>query len=161
LAVEVTSTGGGTQALFEFKNAGPQPCSITDVYIDNHWVTGIASIDGSPGVLFSEGASPGNLPGGNMVSFETVLSADSDPPVQPNGVNPGESLEVTFDLLAGIGELFGAIDDGSFRIGIHVQGFDSGGSESFVNGPPIPAPGAALLGMIGLGLVGWVKRKLA
>jgi len=44
---------------------------------------------------------------------------------------------------------------GSLRIGIHVQGFDGEGSESFVN---TPVPGAVLLGLLGLG-AGWLKLR--
>ncbi|MFP3326110.1 hypothetical protein R0K05_23955, partial [Planococcus sp. SIMBA_160] len=71
--------------------------------------------------------------------------ADSDPAVQPNGVNPGETLGVIFDLQTGLGyqDVVDAIAlsqtnpsadlTGGLRIGIHVQGFTGGGSESFVN----------------------------
>ena len=50
------------------------------------------------------------------------------------------------------------LDDGGLRIGLHVQGFESGGSQSFVNNGIIPAPGAILLGGIGVGLVGWLRK---
>ncbi len=41
-------------------------------------------------------------------------------------------------------------------IGINVQGFDGGGSESFVSDVGIlaPAPGALVLGAMGVALVG-------
>ncbi len=151
---------GGNQVRFDFANSGPLAMSITRVYFDDGTLLGIASITEGPGVNFSQGASPGNLPGGNDIGFQATAGflADADPPVQPNGVHPGEYLGITFNLINGktyadtIAALAGGVD---LRIGIHVQGFGDGESESFVNNPPpvggmIPAPGAALLGLIGL-----------
>jgi len=152
-----------SQVLFTFTNTGPKASSITDVYFDDGSLLSIASIDNSdPGVSFSSPASPPNLPGGNNVSppFVTTpgFSADSDPPVQPKGVNPGESLGILFNLQDSrtFNDVINELNDTTLRIGIHVQGFDSGGSESFVN---IPAPGALLLASIGLTLVGWIRRR--
>jgi hypothetical protein len=176
LFVDVTASGTGV--LFTFGNTGPAASSITDVYFDDGTLLALTTIFNGPGVIFSQGASPGNLPGGNTVTppFVTTagFSADSNPPAQPNGVNPGESLGIFFTLqgtsdfdsvLAALG-LGGAT--GGLRIGIHVQGFDSGGSESFINNPregfpnPIPVPPTVWLmgsGLVGLGLLRWRRRQ--
>src|SRR5687768_18488478 len=67
LSVEVTDAGGG-QVDFKFINAIDIDSSITDIYFDDGAgvLADIASIsDSGARVAFSEGASPGNLPGGN------------------------------------------------------------------------------------------------
>jgi hypothetical protein len=142
LSVEVTDVGvGANQAKFIFRNSGPLASSITDVYFDDGTLLGIASITNGAGVNFSQGASPPNLPGGNNCTpanpFVTTagFTADSNPPTQPNGVNPGESLVIVFNLISGqtFADTQAALVDGRLRIGIHVQGFAGGGSESFVN----------------------------
>lgn len=159
LFVDVTDAGTN-QALFTFTNIGPEASSIADVYFDDGTLLSIAYIDNSdPGVSFSQFASPNNLPGANNASppFVTTagFSADSDSPVQPNGVNPDESLAILFNLQGsqGFDDVTNDLLSGDLRIGIHVQGFSSGGSESFVNNPdPVPEPTTMLL--FGSGLIG-------
>jgi hypothetical protein len=161
LFVEVVEFGTN-QVLFTFTNTGPKPCSITDVYFDDGALLDIASIDNScGGVSFSQGASPSNLPGGHTLSppFVASYSADSDPPVQHNGVNPQEWLGIAFDLREGksFGNVTSGLGSGELRIGIHVQGFESGGSESFVNNGMVPEP--STFAIIGLGLSATVCRR--
>ena len=170
LFVDVTDTGlGVNQVLFTFFNTGPDASSICDVYFDDGTLLGIASIDNSSsGVSFSQFAKPGELPGANNVTppFETIagFSADSDSPVQPNGVNPGEYLGILFDLQTGgiFSDVITELASGELRIGIHVQGFSDGGSESFINDPPptnTPEPATMLL--VGSGLIGLASfRKI-
>lgn len=177
LFVELFDPGPG-QINFTFTNTGPAASSITDVYYDDGVLLGIASIINTPGfVEFSQLASPPDLPGGNLAvpPFTTTLgfSADSDPPVQPLGVNPGELLGILFNLQSGtvFADVINNLASGALRIGIHVQGFANGGSESFVNNGivdgngngngKIPAPGALVLVSIGMGCVGWLRRRRA
>ena len=174
----VVSNGGvsnGTQyALFKFVNDGPLASSICDVYFDDGLVPSITSIsifaDSGAGVDFAVDSAgnkvaPGNLPGGNGIDFKTTqiggkkgvgLSADSNSPTQPNGVNPGEWMTIKAALYSGMTmwKLYEQLDPrvGELRVGIHVQGFGDGGSESFVavQSPSAAAGGLALLGLLGL-----------
>ena len=163
--VEVSDNAGAGQVQFVFRNSGPAASSITDVYFDDGTLLGIANVINGTGVDFSQGASPGDPPGGNTVGFVTTagFSADSNPPTQVNGVNPGEMLTIVFDLTNGktVQDTILALNGGQdLRIGIHVQGFEGGGSESFITRVPDGGTTAVLLGLGILGLASIRRRGL-
>ena len=173
LSVEVNDAGGG-QAWFTFYNSGPDPSSITQIYFDDGPAgTGVlasfAAIDNSdPGVNFSLGATPGNLPAGNdatpTFTATTGLTAGASAPPPQNGVNQGESLGILATIAAAYtyDDVLNALGLGALRIGLHVQAFADGGSESFVTGdrpPVVPAPGAILLASIGLGTLRALRSR--
>ncbi|MDA1013447.1 MAG: PEP-CTERM sorting domain-containing protein [Planctomycetota bacterium] len=172
MSLAVSDEGGGL-VRFQFSNSGPESSSITDIYFDDSvtptlFNSPIYGIDNSVnGVSFSEGASPGSLPGGQSIGFNATkgLTADSDAPVSWNGVNPGESVGVILELTSGhqFDSVITALADRSLRVGIHVQQFASGGSESFVNGgggstPGVPEPASAIV--FGVGLLGAGVQRL-
>jgi len=165
LQADLTGGPGANQVSFTFTNSGPKDSSITAVYFDDGTLSAIASILDGTGVDFEEGASPPNLPAGNEANpaFEADFAADAEPPTEPNGVNPNETLTIVFDLLMGstLTDTENALRDGSLRIGLHVQGFKKGGSESFVNVPPggvVPEPSIGLL-LAAPALVALARRR--
>lgn len=155
------------QTLFQFYNIGAGNSSITDIYFDDGTLLGIAQVNNSSGVSFSPPATPGNLPGGMNAdpAFVTTagFSADSNPPVSANGVNPGETLGILFNLQSGqsfssvINALALAGAPGGLRIGLHVQSFSGGSSASFINNinavSPVPETNQWLMMLLGLTVI--------
>jgi hypothetical protein len=151
----VTIQPSGSLTSFIFQNIGTEAMSITDVYFDDGPILGLAQVINGSGVSFVPGANPGALPGGNMLTPPFVataaFSAESTPPTQPHGVNPGEVLELRYSLQGGMttDDVLAAIASREVRIGLHVQGFAGGLSEGFVNQVPAPGP-LALMALAGL-----------
>jgi hypothetical protein len=168
---------GANQARFRFLNMGPIQSSITDIYFEDGSLLSIASVinNVTSGVSFSQYASPRHLPSHTSASpafaSHKDFQADSDSPAQPNGVNPGEEVSIIFNLqstktiadvlacLSRAGEAgYNPADHDGLRIGLHIQGYADGSSNSYVNLPPppdsvIPLPNIAGLGLAGLGII--------
>ncbi len=127
--------------------------------------------DSHAGVDFSMGANPGNLPGGNNVSFYSDWGTDADAPsgFNGNGIDSlddggladiqGEWLKISYNYGVA-GSLADFIDGQSLRIGLHIGSLPDQQSETYVSTipfrpdelPQVPEPTAMIL--FGAGIAG-------
>lgn len=171
LSVVVTGyeSGGNLTSLgFKFLNNVGEQMSITDLFIYDGVLMDLEaptwswedSDDDGTDVLFNAPANPGHLPGwGTAGVLFSADSGDKGLGAVAAGVNTKfEWVEVLVEPLDGVEfeDVISGIRSGAIVLGVHVQGFVGGGSESFIT---TPLPGAVLLGMLGLGYAGMKLRK--
>ena len=168
LSVDVADTADGI--TFTFWNDVGITSSVTDIYFDEgatDWFSEFTILDSSAGVSYSpttftdSEANPGNLPGGNAIGFIADYSADSS----GNPENGIVAYCEFISFLASGGTGFTSYSDvlavalaGNFRMGLHVQAFADGASDSYVSIVPVPAA-AWLFGTALFGFFATSRRK--
>lgn len=173
--------GAATSGVsFRFFNVGSDPMAITQIYFEDGAILDLVAIaddddnsslwSGFGQVDYTKETTTGNLPGGNTIGFTELAGfhADPDSPTSQNGVDAGEEVIIFWTLQSGqtLADINNFLLSGGLRIGIHVQAFGDGGSESFVNCPDcnttiIPLPSAAGMGLLGMGGLMMTRRRRA
>lgn len=176
----VTDNGSGT-TLWKFSNASTGVSSfISQIYFDWNDPKYALSVN-TPNssnvgtVSFSTSFNgPANLPQGNLIDFTQDLAIGSTSQgSNKGGIDKGETLGFVFNSTQAASSLLAAIDNGSLRVGIHVQGFNcnlnpsscTNGATSFsdafissktVSPVAVPVPGF-LLGIMAAGVLGGTR----
>jgi len=158
LYVEVSDEEG--RVSFTFYNESLINSSIARIYFDGGSLSSIADITEGTGTSFSQPATPSNLPGGKPLEPPFVTTAGfsigSDAPRPHSGVNPGEWVQITFDLING-GTFPGVInelDTDTLRIGAHIIALPDGSSESAA---VFPEP--TTIALLGLGALALLRKR--
>ena len=165
LYMDVSPLSGGLASLV-FTNTGPEKSSISQLFFDfaPELNLSLAAVNDGIGVDFEVSSrKPGNLPGGKALEnvFISDLTVSAGNPAPFNGINPYESMELLMNY-DGAYDLFGALDNEDLRVGLHVQSFAGGYSESFIHlhssQETIPEPGTLSILLVGGFALRWLRR---
>jgi len=162
--------GDPGQVQFNFSVLpGPEFATIGAIYFDDGALSALTDVFNGPGVSFTQDAiqavDPPDLPGGDSifpvfdVTGNFAADRDSGQGGIANGIDPGESLSILFDVEGSFDDVISDLGSGALRVGLHVQrlGTNANGGDSYVN---VPLPGAVLLGMLGLVAAGRKLRQM-
>ena len=158
LSLDVTQIGNSVDFKFINASSGVN-VFMGAIYFDFLNANLFTSLNqtASVGTVSFTGITPStqNFPEGNAINFSTDAFGDRNGGSE-NGISIGENLVLTALLSPGA-DINSLMQAGGLRVGLHVQGYRSGGSDSYVTTPnavPLPAAGwlfgSALLGFIGL-----------
>jgi hypothetical protein len=161
--VEVLLSGSTlTTRISNTSPSGDRPV-ITDVYFQSGWANYVSNpvldVNNVGIVNFTPPATPPNLPGWNGLGFTSTFSADATNPQPENGINPNETLGISWTFTgteASFAQLLSEIQQGPSRIGAQVA--DCQGSAS-CQAMTVPVPAALPLLLTALGALGVIGRK--
>ena len=163
LSLDVNQIGNSVD--FKFINAsGGVNVFVGAIYFDFLNANLFTDLDqtNSLGTVSFTGITPStqNFPEGNGINFSTNAEGDRNGGAR-NGINIGENLVLTALLSPGA-DVNALLQSGGLRVGLHVQGYQSGGSDSYVNGPSeVPLPAAAwLFGSALIGFAGFKRKSI-
>lgn len=163
LSMDVTQVGNNVD--FKIINAaGGVSAFVGHIYFDflnTNLFTSLTQTGQLGTVSFTGDASSSqNFPEGNNIAFTTDADADRNGGAS-NGINIGEYL-ILSAVLSSSADVVDLLNTGGLRVGLHMQGYASGGSDSYVSGTPsaVPVPAAAWLFASGLGFFGIARRRL-
>jgi MYXO-CTERM domain-containing protein len=138
----------GSQVDMVFHNDSTDG-AIANIYIESTAVSTLllanGSIAGSTGTVdFDTSTSPATPPG-SITNYGgswggNLFAVGAESPAPTNGINPGETLTISFDLLGSFGDVLAGLNnpDGGFRIAQHGISF----GQNSVWTTTVPAPGA-------------------
>ncbi len=154
----VVDTGSGVKiGIFNNSSGGWTSSTIPTItkifFEDQANVLSSPSIDSTSGGVLLQQNNGANLPGGNNIGFVVESAFTAQPPPVHNGIDPGEWAYFLFSG-SDYGDVVGALENGSVRIGLHVQqiGSNGGDSAAYVN-VAVPEPSVSLLGALGAALL--------
>ncbi len=160
LYMDVTLLEMGQVSLV-FKNDGSEDSVVTRIYFDfaPELNLGLVAINEGSGVDFKASpVNPNNLPAGRGMEsiFISDLGVAADNPSPKKGINPNDNLELIMSYDDSY-NILSALGNEDLRVGLHVQSFEGGHSESFVN--VIPEPGTLPLLCLGSLALRWLRIK--
>lgn len=163
LSMEVTQVGNNVD--FKISNAaGGLGVIVGHIYFDflnTNLFTSLTQTGQQGQVSFTGQATfSQNFPEGNSINFTTDADANRNGGVN-NGINVGEYITLSAVLNTNT-DIMSLLMSGGLRVGLHIQGYSTGGSDSYVSVPPpppapVPAPAAAWL--FGSGLIGFAASR--